>query len=80
MLGTTFIAQHSDARVLEHLLYKWRDTRRLLASIFEASYRRLVADGGVVTRQHVQRDFDLLFRGNFERWTECVLELSPQST
>ena len=27
MLGTAFTAQHSDARVLDQLLYKWRHSR-----------------------------------------------------
>jgi hypothetical protein len=69
MLGTSFIPQHSDARVLEHLLYKWRDTRRLLAAILERSYQHLIADGGTVTRSHLERDVARLFRGNFEQWT-----------
>ena len=69
MLGTSFIPQHSDARVLEHLLYKWRDTRRLLAAMLERSYRQLVADGGAVTRTHIERDVARLFRRNFEQWT-----------
>ena len=28
MLGATFVPQHSDARVLEQVIYKWRNTRR----------------------------------------------------
>ena len=36
MLGTSFIPQHSDARVLEQLIYKWRNTRRTLAPILAA--------------------------------------------
>ena len=44
MLGTSFIPQHSDARVLEQLIYKWRDTRRILAPILARSYRRLAVE------------------------------------
>ena len=69
MLGTSFIPQHSDARVLEQLIYKWRNTRRTIAPILAASYKRLVDDGRSVTRDEIQRDVNLLFRGNFERWT-----------
>ena len=29
--GTTFIPQHSDARVLEQVIYKWRNTGATLA-------------------------------------------------
>ena len=67
MLGTSFIPQHSDARVLEQLIYKWRNTRRTLAPILAGTYRTLAEDGGVVTRETIERDVRQLFRGNFER-------------
>jgi hypothetical protein len=67
MLGPSFIPQHSDARILEQLIYKWRNTRRTLAPILTASYRTLAADGGAVTREMIRRDVERLFRGNFER-------------
>ena len=68
MLGTSFIPQHSDARVLEQLIYKWRNTRRTLAPILAGSYRLMAEDGRDVTRQDIQRDVDKLFRSNFEKW------------
>jgi hypothetical protein len=68
MLGTSFIPQHSDARVLEQLIYKWRNTRRTLAPILAAGYRLVVEDGRNVTRRDVQRDVDKLLRSNFEKW------------
>ena len=68
MLGTSFIPQHSDARVLEHLIYKWRNTRRTLAPILAGAYRTLAEDGRLVTRETITRDVGQLFRTNFERW------------
>src|SRR6476661_1706614 len=56
MLGTSFIPQHSDARVLEQLIYKWRNTRRTLTPILAGSYRRLSEDGRSVTKADIQRD------------------------
>jgi hypothetical protein len=73
MLGMSFIPQHSDARVLEQLIYKWRNTRRTLAPILTNSYRLLAEDGGVVTRAHIRRDMQRLFRGNFESFSKCKL-------
>jgi hypothetical protein len=70
MLGTSFIPQHSDARVLEQLIYKWRNTRRTMAPILADSYKRLCEDGRSVTKADIQRDVNRLFRGNFERWTQ----------
>lgn len=66
MLGTSFIPQHSDARVLEQVIYKWRNTRRTLAPILANSYRLLTEDGRPVTRADIRRDVTRLFRGNFE--------------
>jgi len=68
MLGTTFIPQHSDARVLEQVIYKWRNTRRTIAPILADSYGVLAADGRQVTRDDIRRDIRKLFRSNFENF------------
>ncbi|PWU04348.1 MAG: glucuronate isomerase [Terriglobia bacterium] len=68
MLGTSFIPQHSDARVLEQVIYKWRNTRRTLAPILTNSYLLLTQDGRQVTRPDIRRDVTRLFRGNFENF------------
>jgi hypothetical protein len=69
MLGTSFIPQHSDARVLEQLIYKWHNTRRTMSRILSDSYRLLSADGRAVSRSDIQRDVNRLFRANAESWT-----------
>ena len=69
MLGTSFIPQHSDARVLEQVIYKWRNTRRTLAPVLTKRYALLTEDGGRVTYADIERDVARLFRGNFERFT-----------
>jgi hypothetical protein len=68
MLGTSFIPQHSDARVLEQVIYKWRNTRRTLAPILAHSYQLLAEDGRPVTREMIRKDIIKLFRDNFERF------------
>ena len=76
MLGTSFIPQHSDARVLEQLIYKWRNTRRLLSGILADSYKLLLEDGRAPTRHEIQRDVGRMFHGNFEEWIGRPLALS----
>jgi hypothetical protein len=66
MLGASFIPQHSDARVLEQVIYKWRNTRRTLAPILTGAYRLLLEDGRPLTRPEIRRDIQRLFRSNFE--------------
>jgi hypothetical protein len=68
MLGMSFIPQHSDARVLEQVIYKWRNTRRTLAPTLANTYKLLAGDGRPVTREDIHRDVQRLFRGNFERF------------
>jgi hypothetical protein len=68
MLGTSFIPQHSDARVLEQVIYKWRNTRRTLAPILANSYRLLAEDGRPVQRADIQHDIARLFRTNFQQF------------
>jgi len=68
MLGTSFIPQHSDARVLEQLIYKWRNTRRTLVPVLTRAYELLEQDGRRVSREDIQRDVTTLFRGNAEQW------------
>ncbi len=69
MLGMSFIPQHSDARILEQVIYKWRNTRRTLAPLLTGSYRLLAEDGGHVERATIEKDVRRLFRGNLESFT-----------
>ena len=68
LLGTTFIPQHSDARVLEQLIYKWQHSRGIIAQCLSDSYDRLVSVGGTVSAEHIQRDVTKLFETNFTSW------------
>jgi hypothetical protein len=68
MLGASFIPQHSDARILEQTIYKWRNTRRTLGPILTNTYRTLAEDGFSVTRELIERDVTRMFRTNFEKW------------
>src|SRR5665213_1840865 len=72
MLGMSFVPQHSDARVLEQVIYKWRNTRRTLGPILANTYRLLSEDGRGVTREDIERDITRLFRGNFESFTKVA--------
>ena len=69
MLGTSFIPQHSDARILEQVIYKWRNTRRTLTPVLANTYRLLAEDGRAITRADIEQDVQRLFRTNFEKWT-----------
>lgn len=68
MLGTSFIPQHSDARILEQLIYKWRHARNIIAGALCEAYEHLLASGRGVTREEIVRDVTRMFSGNFREW------------
>jgi hypothetical protein len=68
MLGTSFIPQHSDARVLEQVIYKWHNTRRTMTKVLSETYRVLSEDGRPVTRADIKADVNRLFRSNAAKW------------
>lgn len=72
LLGQSFIPQHSDARVLEQLIYKWKHARRQIADALSISYEQLLQNGRAVTREEISRDVNRLFSGNFTKWVGAV--------
>lgn len=72
LLGHSFIPQHSDARVLEQLIYKWKHARRQIADALCISYEQLLQNGRAVTREEISRDVTRLFSGNFNQWIGTV--------
>lgn len=70
MLGPTFVPQHSDARVLEHLIYKWRHSKRQIASSLDARYEALGRAGWVPTDAEIERDAGQLLNGNAKKWLQ----------
>ena len=68
LLGQSFIPQHSDARVLEQLIYKWKHARRQIADALYSSYEQLLQNGRAITPQEISRDVNRLFSGNFNDW------------
>jgi hypothetical protein len=65
LLGTTFIPQHSDARVLEQLLYKWDHSREIIARVLVDKYLEMAATGWQATDDDIRRDVRLLLHDNF---------------
>jgi hypothetical protein len=63
LLGTTFVPQHSDARILDQLLYKWPHSKRVIAPVFASKYESLRAAGWPLTEADIQRDIANMFGG-----------------
>ncbi|HOX07965.1 MAG TPA: glucuronate isomerase [Planctomycetota bacterium] len=65
LLGLSMIPQHSDARVLDQLIYKWTHSRMVIGEVLADKYADLLAAGWVVTSEQVRSDVDRLFSQNF---------------
>ena len=68
LLGFSMIPQHSDARVLDQLIYKWNHSRTVIAGVLIDKYSDLAAAGWRVSEKEIQRDVALLFGGIFENF------------
>jgi hypothetical protein len=68
LLGPSFTAQHSDARVLDQIIYKWDHSRRVLAHVLVDKYSDLTLTGWEPTAAEVERDVRSLLGGAFEQF------------
>ncbi len=73
LLGLSMTAQHSDARVLDQLIYKWSHSRRVIADVLKEKYQDLAATGWGITAPEIQRDVEAIFGGAFEAFLKRSL-------
>lgn len=68
MLGFGFTAQHSDARVLEQLLYKWNHSKEIIGNVLVEKYNDIQKTGWKITREEIKRDISYLFGNSYEEF------------
>jgi hypothetical protein len=68
LIGLSVTPQHSDARVLDQMIYKWQHSRKLIVKVLIEKYADLVQTGWEPTTEEIQRDVQNLFGGEFERF------------
>ncbi len=68
LLGLSCIPQHSDARVLDQLVYKWTHSRAIIAKVLVDKYNDMLDTGWQPTQEEIRRDVANLFGGNFWRF------------
>jgi hypothetical protein len=69
MLGTNFTAQHSDARVLEQLIYKWKHARDAISVAVFTQHRKLIQAGWRMTKGEVFEEVRSLLGGSYSAFT-----------
>jgi hypothetical protein len=68
LLGTSFIPQHSDCRVLDQLVYKWSHSRPIIAQVLAEKYELAAQAGWAVTEEEIRRDAEDLLGGAFAQF------------
>ena len=68
LIGLSVTPQHSDARVLDQLIYKWRHSRKVIGQVLAEKYADLARSGWRPSEGEIQRDVQLLFGGAFEQF------------
>lgn len=65
LLGLSVVPQHSDARVLDQVIYKWAHSRDIIGKVLGDKYADLAATGWTPTEDEIARDAARLLGGNF---------------
>ena len=68
LLGLSVIPQHSDARILDQLIYKWKHSRKIITDVLVEKYQSLIDVSWTLSTAEIERDVNNLFGGNFERF------------
>ena len=70
LLGLSMIPQHSDARILDQLIYKWKHSRQIISKVLVDKYQDLLDSGWLITQDEIGRDVEALLGGNFEKFLQ----------
>jgi hypothetical protein len=62
-LGLTMIPQHSDARILDQLIYKWSHSRKVIAEVLAEKYFDIASAGWPVTEADIKKDVNRILGG-----------------
>ncbi|MEQ1859319.1 MAG: glucuronate isomerase [Chthoniobacteraceae bacterium] len=68
LIGTSMTPQHSDCRVLDQLVYKWKHSRAIIGNALADKYDDLAATGWEPTRAEIERDVHDLLGGALEKF------------
>jgi hypothetical protein len=73
LLGPSFTAQHSDARVLDQMIYKWAHSKKIIGDALFEKYSDLLASGWALDEKELERNVAGLLGGNFRAFLKKTL-------
>jgi len=73
LLGTTFMPQHSDARILDQLIYKWKHSKKIISKVLIDKYEDLYDTGWPLNEMNIEKDIQNLFGESFTEFLRFEL-------
>ncbi len=70
LVGLSMTPQHSDARVLDQIIYKWRHSKEIIGRVLGEKYEQLAATGWQPSASEIDRDVQDLFGGAFKKFVD----------
>jgi hypothetical protein len=71
LLGLSFTPQHSDARVMDQIIYKWQHSKKIIGEVLVEKYSNLIDTGWQISKTEIERDVQRLFGGAFEEFLKA---------
>ena len=68
LLGTSFVPQHSDARILDQVIYKWDHSRTIIAKVMKDKFTDVASADWNVTKHDVEATAERFLGRNFEEF------------
>ena len=73
LLGLTFMPQHSDARILDQLIYKWKHSKKIISKVLINKYEELYDTGWPLSKKNIEKDIRNLFGESFNEFIRLEL-------
>lgn len=67
LLGNCFIPQHSDARILEQVIYKWKHTNNVFKTILYDYFSFLIQNGFELTERQIEEEIENFYNGQIKK-------------
>jgi hypothetical protein len=68
LLGTSYVPQHSDARILDQIIYKWDHSRGIIAKVMKDKFNDIAGAGWDVREEDVRGTAERFLARNFEEF------------
>jgi hypothetical protein len=68
LIGLSVTPQHSDARVLDQIVYKWNHSREIISKVLVEKYSDLWRTGWEPSTAEIERDVQLLLGGAYQEF------------